>query len=182
MDYFPKGTLLDSENSTSIRAMRKHSVTSPTSNTIKATLSFKCVLVLCDKYKSSGDIKNLLRKMYDSVFCSDLLILELSNKVEDLTKRFEKMKETNLSSSILNGEVKAIKKDVKRDLRPAAKVANDVDSTLVKEAAWTEVVNKKRPVLLMKTILKVQLEQVCMTEEKSHLIIHVLKPVNGVPD
>ena len=37
--------------------------------------------------------------------------------------------------------------------------------------------------LPMKTILKEQLEQVRMTEEKkSNLIIHVLKPVDGVPD
>ena len=187
MECFLKGTSLDSENSTSTRTTRKHSVTTLTSDTIKATLSSKCVLVLCDKCKSSGDIKNLLKKMYESVSRSDLQIQELSNKVEGLTKQVEKMKETSLSSNILNGEVEAMKKDVKKALDSATKVANDVDSTLVKEkmeAAWTEVVNKKRPgVLPMKTILKEQLEQVRMTEEKkSNLIIHVLKPVDGVPD
>ena len=86
MDCFLKGTPLDSENSTSTRATRKHSVTSLTSDTIKATLSSKCVLVLCDKCKSSGDIKTLLKKMYESVSRSDLQIQELSSKVEDLTK------------------------------------------------------------------------------------------------
>ena len=62
MDCFLKGTSLDSENSTSTRATRKHSVTSLTSDTIKATLSSKCVLVLCDKCKSSGDIINKEKK------------------------------------------------------------------------------------------------------------------------
>ena len=118
----------------------------------------------CDKCKSSGDIKNLLKKMYDSVSRSDLQIQELSSKVEDLTKQVEMMKETNSSSSNLNVEVEAMKKDVKKVLDSATKLANDGDSTLVKEkmeTAWTEVVDKNRPgVLPIKTILKEQLEQV----------------------
>ena len=125
--------------------------------------------------------------MYDSVSGSDLQMQELSNKVEDSTKQVEKMKETNSSSSILNGEVEASKKDVKKALDSASKVANDFDSTLVKEkmeAAWTEVVKKKRTAVLpMETILNEQLEQLCMTDEKkSNLIIHVLNHLNGVPD
>ena len=87
---------------------------------------------------------------------------EFSEKIDNLTKRFDRLNHSCVPSNGFKGEVATLKKELKSVLETAKKSAN-VDTTVVKvkmESAWSEVVNRRKPgVLPMKTIIREQLEQ-----------------------
>ena len=117
---------------------------------------------------------NLIEDKFNMISASTVLekpvhVQELNTKVEDLSNQIEVLKKSIPTSGGFKGEVAAMKKEVQTVLDSAKMAANNMDTTMVKErmeAAWSEVVSRKRPgVLPMKTILREQLEQAKLTED-----------------
>ena len=157
--------------------------------TVKAAISSQCVLVVCDNCKTTSDIKKALKKLYDSSARNAIRMQELDETIETLTGQVENLKAAG-PGGVMDADIEEMRKEVKEVLesaKKAARVVEDTDTMAVKErmeATWSEVIRKKRPeVLPMASIFREQLEQKRLTEEnKSNLIIHALKPVEGVED